>query len=538
MAPFIRSLADTNPANTGDVNLECSTATPWSVFLFFASNYLAHCATVKLYPGSSLRDTAVTSILSLFIPSLGLIRALFSIGRYTRFRKNRNSLERAAAAGALRMVVRTEDWTPQEGDRIRPVRNGEGVIRLANGQTFPKSPPDVLDKDRTERPGIDPEHVPLVDNIRIQAYEDDPVGEDGRLSAPYSFFWHGAMSVNKFHGKALLPPGYDWRDVHAEAKISWAESNRPGGGYDEGWMGPPPDISSQYNWMQSLIAIFQVGSAGLTLYRSRGDQIERFGYAAYGLTVVPYLIMSIVNLMAQIATADYPNVYMVASAEMEEARKRGGVFDGVVGRLKPAAGADDAEELVYEVKPRDPPAPDSAVQILLARTSGNDVYPPLIACAKAHEVTRSETPERDILIHAYSPFELHSPPSSNPWFALVGKWRIGDFVLPLLLAGLSLVVIGALTKFDSGRSTTDQRGWILSWVVVGMAGGWWVDGLTFCFDFFAKLGLGGPRRMRFALTMIGSVVFVPLAGLFCVPAIGGFVVVAGMLRETGICEAS
>jgi hypothetical protein len=76
------------------------------------------------------------------------------------------------------------------------------------------------------------------------------------------------LNVNKFHGKALLPPGYDWRDVHAEAMISWAESNRPGGGDDESQMGPPPDISSQYNWIQSLIAIFQVASAGLTTPRS------------------------------------------------------------------------------------------------------------------------------------------------------------------------------------------------------------------------------------------------------------------------------
>ncbi|EAQ87254.1 predicted protein [Chaetomium globosum CBS 148.51] len=532
MAPVTGSLAD----STGDADLQCSAATPWSVFLFFASNYLAHCATVKLYPGSGTTDTAVAAILALFIPSVGLIRALFSIGRYSRFRKSRNPLERAAAAGALRMVVRTDYWRPQEGDRIRPARNAEGEIRLANGQTFPKCSPDASDKDRTERPGVDPEHVPLIDDIRVRADEEDPVLEDSRRSAPYSFVWHVALNVNKFHGKALLPYGYDWVDVHAEAKISWAESNRP----DDRWVvGPPPDISSQYNWIQSLIAIFQVGSAGLTLYRSRGDQIERFGYAAYGLTVVPYLIMSVVNLMAQIATADYPNVYMVANEEMEEARKRGGVFDGVVGRLESAAGADDAEELVYDVKPRDPPGPDGAVQTLLARVSGSDVHPPLIACTKAHGDFLSEAPERDIIVPAYSPVELYSSPSPKPWFVLAQKWRVGDFILPLLLSGLSLVVIGALTKFDSGRSTTDQRGWILSWVVVGIAGGWHVDSLTLCFNMFAKVGLGGPSLLRVTvvLTLLGGGLFILLAGLFCVPAIGGFVVVAGMLRETGICEA-
>jgi hypothetical protein len=165
---------------------------------------------------------------------------------------------------------------------------------------------------------------------------------------------------------------------------------------------------------------------------------------------------------------------------------------------------------VYEVKPRDPPEPDSAVQILLSRTSGSDVYPPLIACAKAHEAPRSETPERDISIHAYTPFELHSSPSFKPWFVLAQKWRIGDFTSPLLLGGLSLVVIGALTKFDGGRSTTAQRGWILSWVVVGITGGWHVDSLTLFFNAFAKLGQGGPRRIRVILTMMGAFCLSPL----------------------------
>lgn len=249
MAPFIGSLADTNPANTDGVNLQCSTATPWSVFLFLASNYLAHCATVKMYPGSTPLDTGVATILALFIPSSGIIRALFSIGRYARFRRKRNSLERAAAAGALRMVVRTEEWTPQDGDHISPVLNDEGEIRLANGESLTKCLPDTRNKDKQEGPEIDFASGPLVSSLRIQAVEEDPVVEDSRHSVLASFAYHASVGQNKFHGKAILPRGYSWRDVHAEAKISWAESSRPDGPGrdDEDWVVAPPDISSQYN---------------------------------------------------------------------------------------------------------------------------------------------------------------------------------------------------------------------------------------------------------------------------------------------------
>src|SRR5690242_11214581 len=98
--------------NHGDPNLTCSPATPWSIFIFFLSNYLSHCATVVLYPGFSPADTAVATVLALFLPSSGITRAMFAIARYSRFKRKRNALERAAAAGALRIVVRNALWTP------------------------------------------------------------------------------------------------------------------------------------------------------------------------------------------------------------------------------------------------------------------------------------------------------------------------------------------------------------------------------------------------------------------------------------------
>lgn len=43
-----------------------------------------------------------------------------------------------------------------------------------------------------------------------------------------------------------------------------------------------------------------------TLYRTKGNQIERYGYAAYGLTVTPYALMSILNLAGNLMRPDYP----------------------------------------------------------------------------------------------------------------------------------------------------------------------------------------------------------------------------------------
>jgi hypothetical protein len=40
---------------------------------------------------------------------------------------------------------------------------------------------------------------------------------------------------------------------------------------------------------------------------------------------------------------------------------------------------------------------------------------------------------------------------------------------------LSLIVVGALARFDEGQSTRAQRGWIISWLVVSIGLGWLAD---------------------------------------------------------------
>jgi hypothetical protein len=292
----------------------------------------------------------------------------------------------------------------------------------------------------------------------------------------------------------------------------------------------PPSVCSNYNWMQSLIAIFQAGSAGLTLYKSRGDQIQRYGYAAFGLTVVPYLVMSILNLISQIATADYPTLYMVESPEMEEARRHGGAFDGVVGSLVPEDDAKDRDP-VYKVKTV---AGTTEIILTLERTDqiqkGEKLSDNGAVDSVVVRVSNKQKGSPPICIRWVAPFQLHDDPTSG-----ILKGILYFIILPVFLSSISLIVVGCLSHFEKGDSTHSQRAWIMSWLVVGIASGVFVDWLG---PLFIPVYDEEKRETDKCLSVGLVITGVVLLGGFFVPAIGGFVVVGNMLKEYGICESS
>ena len=117
MAPIhnVTTIAHGNPDTL------CTPSSAADIALFFFANYIAHCATVKSYPGENAIELGIAVLLALLFPSSGIIRALDSIFRHSRFR-NSNELRRAARAGALCMVVRAPGWTPIAGDVITGIR--------------------------------------------------------------------------------------------------------------------------------------------------------------------------------------------------------------------------------------------------------------------------------------------------------------------------------------------------------------------------------------------------------------------------------
>lgn len=71
------------------------------------------------------------------------------------------------------------------------------------------------------------------------------------------------------------------------------------------------DIAYNHNIVKVLAAIAQIAYASFQLVESSGPQIEKSGYAAYQLTIIPYAIMSLLNLLASLCEPEFPSMFLV-----------------------------------------------------------------------------------------------------------------------------------------------------------------------------------------------------------------------------------
>jgi hypothetical protein len=87
----------------------------------------------------------------------------------------------------------------------------------------------------------------------------------------------------------------------------------------------------------------------------------------------------------------------------------------------------------------------------------------------------------------------------------IDRWTIMACAVFVLAMAAPYAIIGGISGFQEGESTRAQRGWTISWLVLGQVFG----------------GLLGPREYF----------FLPWGA----PAIGGFVVVGQMIMADGVC---
>ena len=92
-------------------------------------------------------------------------------------------------------------------------------------------------------------------------------------------------------------------------------------------------ISSSLGIVKGIIALFQLYSIVGYISTEKHEKNRINDYAAYQLTMIPYGLMSVVNILCGMVTPTYSAIYMVNSTVMEEARARGWTFDGTVGEL-------------------------------------------------------------------------------------------------------------------------------------------------------------------------------------------------------------
>ena len=89
----------------------------------------------------------------------------------------------------------------------------------------------------------------------------------------------------------------------------------------------------QRDLLAIAIAIYQLFNSSVTLYSTSKNAMVTYGYAAYSLTVIPYAVMSLFNLIAQAVCPTYSELCLIRTEVMNEAESRGLRFGDVAGRV-------------------------------------------------------------------------------------------------------------------------------------------------------------------------------------------------------------
>lgn len=96
-------------------------------------------------------------------------------------------------------------------------------------------------------------------------------------------------------------------------------------------------ISCNYNFVKIGAPLAQI-AGGLTMYQASKAQFAAFGYTQSTLTVIPYILMSLTNLAANMTCPNYSTLYLVETDLLDEARMMGGAAQGTVGYVQEWSG--------------------------------------------------------------------------------------------------------------------------------------------------------------------------------------------------------
>lgn len=482
-------------------------STDWhSMITFFILNYLSHAATVPGQPGARWTENLPWTIISLMLPFAGLGKTLGLLISYTSvFGQN---VEKAVSRGAIAIVSRSKDWEPAlEQSHMTAVRLPESLV---------------------QRLGLENRYRCSYTNARTYSNNN----RDTRVT--FNIITPPSMRVSDrcydFCGKSSLPRGYHWvfpdRDHMANYALSYAGQCIP----------------RSHSYLKMITSIVQLFSSSITLYRTRGSQLDQYGYAAFGLSVFPYLLMSLVNLCCAIILGEYPYLYPLWTPILEEARQHA-EFDvsNEVGRPDNAMDAveehgdtfvlaslqvlyvGDIKRLVVDISGEQSTFTlchhqDQADHVIdVSSTSIRPVFIPMISGIRDTRLYREPVQLGRIAVKRGSII------------------RLVDFAAMIVIFYLPLLFIFFLTRFHKRDSSFEERVWMMLWLCASQVAFYptlLLSKYVPHFSWSSFLYLFNTNR-DFFLTFIPYIL--PLPFLF-VPAFGGFVVVAKMLLEFGTCS--
>lgn len=566
-------------ANSRDPQVLCEPTNWYDICWFIFANYILHALSVRSLPGENSYSSFVIKVGSLLIPFAGLRRGLCIITRASAAADN--DLQAAARARALCMVIRKPDWRPCAGDFIEGCEldvhedvadsltvntgsencNADSRKADASGNSNEKA--DVRHgkglKIQIKDPYTDPlRHGPM--ELIIKLLIETPCFR--RWSPSANIVDHESV---KIHGRCELAEGYALSyvpgDMRVEARIP------PSSGNSTTQSSTQARLACVHDFPRILFSLTQTISGAYALYKARGSQIERYGFAAFGLTVIPYIVISIINFIGSLLSSEYATIFLVHSSIMDEMIARGGFSDGTVGSVHGAV--EDQTEFPGEIS-------IGSVGAVLKFEGSNDLLRCIGSSNQSFKIEPlGEKPapkqwcfvwERHGLVHypvlTKNPIKdtpLSQEPSPKPKAAKQRRRRLWPWrksapandkvstvsipshppftrlpptrhqtLLNLLAIILFIVaiatpylIIGLLSGFKQNKATSLQCNFTLTWLICGQSQGY---GLGHSIEWWT--------RKRAALW--GILIIFCCYGSYCVC---GFYVVAQEMLEFGNCKA-
>ncbi|KAH0612448.1 uncharacterized protein H6S33_010500 [Morchella sextelata] len=332
----------------------CRQADWKDVVRFMILNFALHAVTVITPPGSSIIITVFNTFSSILMPAVGFDASFKVLYRMAVLetthlrvalrsealcmlvpsdpctRKGPDSSTspahgqtRSASTSATRRLDSEKDDSETDSpgaleDKIQPAISGQEVVPsgapLVNWEeyaVYPRAYRPVIPL-YTQVHGQYPTDIKVPgqkylathnkDRERKPNPEADAVDYNTPSHADYSLIYvpHW-FEVHPLANHSPIPT--EWEKV----KRWWAgEKVKPPPGSME-----PSTLSSNYSFVKTCAAMFQIVYASFELYMGSKRQIVGYGYAAYSLAVIPYILMSLTNLLASLTAPRYPAIYIV-----------------------------------------------------------------------------------------------------------------------------------------------------------------------------------------------------------------------------------
>ncbi|KAI5783237.1 hypothetical protein DFH27DRAFT_578747 [Peziza echinospora] len=411
--------------------------TDWvDIVRFIALNYVAHAFTTVTRPGERLPIVLYRSFMAIFCPFTGFNDAMVKILTCSALGKRwlgddgkgARELKKAFFAGALCTLA---------------------VAQVAEGRIRVKGPQELLN-------GVEYwQSIEQCESLRIHG-ANDVLGWD----AP-----HGPGLYR------LLPVLLPGSDFSARLSVTHAAAGQDAADV------PPLELAVTSGGAAAAIAIAQIGFAVYGLYTVRASQLERFGYAAYVFTVVPFALMSVLNLVALMAVPKYPAAYMVRYGELDGGRQW----------TFPADSGLTAEDV-------------------------NAMMPGAIASFSA-----PQSPPRI----------KHSGPTSPD---NIPAMMMGSLIT---LGIVPFIVILCLTRFDAQQSTATERAWTMTWLASGPLCAIIHEAQQYHFRDVVRKDKASRSISQLLRAIVRFMVrhTIPII----IPGIGGYYAVISMLRRDEAC---